>query len=176
MKKSRLSYDEWKCILLKELSGTFINSDFFDGYIGLIKIIEVNEAQIWKYNGQTITVCDKGMKWLSILPRNDHYCITAMFDTKSDILLWYIDIIMAQGINKDGVPYFEDLYLDLIIYPDGTVITDDMDELEEALSNNNITQEQFEIAIFTGNRIKNSLVSDMNNFKRFTQKCLEMIE
>lgn len=43
----------------------------------------------------------------------------------------------------DGAPYFDDLYLDLVVYPDGTVIVDDMDELEEALLEKGITQEQF---------------------------------
>ncbi len=38
-----------------------------------------------------------------------------------------------QGYDEDGVPYFYDLYLDLVVYPDGTVIEDDMDELQEAL-------------------------------------------
>ena len=39
-----------------------------------------------------------------------------------------------QGIDADGIPYFDDLYLDLVVYPGGTIIVDDMDELEEALA------------------------------------------
>ena len=86
MKISRLSYDEWKCIISKELSGTFINTDFFIGYLGLLNIKAVSEAQIWNYNGQKLTVCDKGINWLSILPQNDHYCITAMMNEKNELL------------------------------------------------------------------------------------------
>lgn len=33
--------------------------------------------------------------------------------------------------DPNGVPYFNDLCLDLIVYPDGTIVVDDMDELEE---------------------------------------------
>lgn len=104
------------------------------GYVGLLSIREVREPQIWKWNGQDIVVCDKGRKWLSILPAEEHYCITAMMDETYNILVWYIDILADQGTDQDGVPYFDDLYLDLIVYPDGTVIVDDMDELEEALA------------------------------------------
>ncbi len=60
MKRSRLSYDEWKCIVSKDISGKTINSELLNGYIGLIDIKEVDKAQIWKYNGEEIVVCDKG--------------------------------------------------------------------------------------------------------------------
>ena len=87
MKRSRLSYDEWKCIKSKDLRGINVDSETFRGYIGLIDIKEVSEKQIWKFNGENITVCDKGIKWLSILPKDDFYCITAMMNEEDDILL-----------------------------------------------------------------------------------------
>lgn len=80
MKRCRLSYDEWKCIVSKNITGKRIQEDFFQGYIGLIEINEVSGAQIWKFNGEDMVVCDKGIKWMSILPRNDFYCITAMMN------------------------------------------------------------------------------------------------
>lgn len=39
-----------------------------------------------------------------------------------------------------GTSYFDDLYLDFVVYPDGSVIIDDMDELEAALYQHNITE------------------------------------
>ena len=50
------------------------------------------------------------------MPQNDWYCITAMMDENGVIILWYIDMIASQGIDVDGVPYFDDLYLDLVVY------------------------------------------------------------
>lgn len=173
MKRSRLSYDEWKCIKSKKLAGKNINTVFFKGYIGLIEIEEVSEKQIWKFNGEDITVCDKGLKWLSILPQNDFYCITAMMNEKSDILLWYIDMIAEQGIDADGIPYFDDLYLDLVVYPDGTIIVDDRDELEEALSIRDITQEQFNLAVCTSNKLKMGLLNNVNSLTEYTLRCYE---
>ena len=49
-------------------------------------------------------------------------------------------MIASQGIYVDVVPYFDDLYLDLVVYPDGTIIVDDMDELGEVLSKKDIVQ------------------------------------
>ena len=176
MKRSRLSYDEWKCIKSKKLKGKQVNSDFFKGYIGLIEIEEVSEKQIWNFNGEDIIVCDNGLKWLSILPRNDFYCITAMMNADNEILLWYIDMIVAQGIDADGVPYFDDLYLDLVVYPDGTIIVDDMDELETALETKDITQAQFNLAISTSNDLKTGLLNNIDTFIKYTLRCKEMVD
>ena len=66
MKRSRLSYDEWKCIKEKKIIGRNVKTDFFTGYIGIVDIGEVTEPQIWKFNGEDIVVCAKGLKWLSV--------------------------------------------------------------------------------------------------------------
>ncbi len=174
MKRSRLSYDTWKCITSKDMYGKRVNKEFLTGYIGLIQIHEVSEAQIWKFNGQDIMVCDKGIQWLSILPEDEWYCITAMMNEEGEILLWYIDMIANQGIDTDGVPFFDDLYLDLVVYPDGTIMVDDMDELEEALMKHDITQEQFELAIETSKQLKEGILHDITSFTKYTNRCFEM--
>ena len=176
MKRSRLSYDEWKCIISKDMLGKMVNSELLNGYIGLIEIKEVSETQIWKFNGEDIVVCDKGRKWLSILPQDDWYCITAMMDKEGNILLWYIDMIANQGIDADGVPYFDDLYLDLVVYPDGKIIVDDMDELEDALSKKDITQEQYNLAIETSNRLQQGMLSNISSFTEYTKKCYKIVK
>lgn len=174
MKRSRLSYDEWKCIKSKKSKGKHISTDFFKGYIGILEIEEVSEKQVWKFNGENIVVCDAGRKWLSILPENNFYCITAMMNEENEILLWYIDMIAEQGIDADGVPYFDDLYLDLVVYPNGTIIVDDMDELENALAMKDITQEQYNLAIATSNKLKSGLLSNIGSFISYTLKCKEI--
>ena len=99
----------------------------------------------------------------------------AIMDENGDIILWYIDMIASQGIDVDGVPYFDDLYLVLAVYPDGTIIVDDMDELEEALSKKDITQEQFNLAIETSHRLKRGMLSNISSFIEYTKRCYEMI-
>ena len=175
MKRSKLSYDEWKCIETKKLKGKQVNTDFFKGYVGILEIEKVTEKQIWRFNGEDIIVCDNGLKWISILPQNDFYCITVMMNANDDILLWYIDMVAEQGIDVDSIPYFDDLYLDLVIYPNGMIKVDDMDELEEALLRKDITEEQFNLAISTSNKLKNGLLSDIDSFIDFTLKCKEIV-
>lgn len=175
MKRCRLSYDEWKCILSKKMTGKRVTGDFFEGYLGLIDIRQVSEVQKWKFNGEEIVVCDGGIKWLSILPQNDFYCITAMMNEKSDIIVWYIDMIAGQGTDADGMPWFDDLYLDLVVYPNGEIKVDDMDELEEALRQKDITQEQFDLALHTVDQLKKGLLKDIHSFKDYTYACYELL-
>ncbi len=175
MKRSKLSYDEWKCIETKKLKGKRVNTDFFKGYIGILEIEKVTKKQIWRFNDEDIIVCDIGIKWLSILPQNEFYCITAMLNENDDILLWYIDMIAEQGIDADSIPYFDDLYLDLVVYPNGMNKVDDMDELEEALVRKDITEKQFNLAIDTSNKLKNGLLSNIVTLVDFTMKCKEIL-
>lgn len=175
MKRSNFTYSEWNSILEKDLQVVEANAEEFKGHIGCLEILEVSEPQVWKFRGEDITVCNKGLKWLSIMPGEDYYCITAMLDEKEQVLLWYIDMIAGQGV-KDGVPWFDDLYLDLVVYPDGTTVVDDLDELEEALEQKEITDGQFHLAVETAKRLQEGLLSNMDRFREFTRMCLELVQ
>lgn len=80
-------------------------------------------------------------------------------------------MIASQGV-EDGIPYFYDLYLDLVVYPDGMVITDDMDELEGALKKGDISEQLFRRAINTKEELENTLLSDINSFERYTKEFI----
>ena len=97
-----------------------------------------------------------------------------MMNPENEVLVWYIDMIAGQGKDTDGVAYIDDLYLDLVVYPDGTVIEDDMDELEEALRCGDISKALFDLAIDTCNKLKTGLLRDIEEFKEFTRRCYEL--
>lgn len=176
MKRRRLSYDEWgKVIEEKSLEVKFVKESLLTGHIGKFDIIKVIEPQTWHFNGEDIVVCQDGYRWLSILPNNEYFCITAMLNKESEIVLWYIDMIAEQGIDSDGIPYFYDLYLDLVVYPDGVIVEDDMDELEDALKQGDIAPEQFQLALDTSKRLKQGLLVDVDKFAEFTLACMKLI-
>ena len=134
--------------------GKTLNTEEIVGYVGILSINEVPEPQIWKYNGEDLFVCDNNYQWLTIMPKNDYYCLTVMMNENREMQVCYIDMIDEQGYDEEGVPYFYDLYLDFVVYPNGIVIEDDMDELQEALQKSNITQQQYEQALLTSEKLK----------------------
>lgn len=176
MYKCRLTYDEWKCIIAKKRVGKAVSMGEFTGYVGILNIEKVSEPQIWKYNGAEVAVCDNNYQWLTIMPENDYYCITVMMNDNAEMQVCYVDMIDTQGYDEDGVPYFYDLYLDLVAYPDGTIIEDDIDELQSALEKGDITQPLFDRAIATSNKLKKGLLSDMEAFKAYIKKLYDVVK
>ena len=70
----------------------------------------------------------------------------------------------------------DDLYLDLVVYPKGTIIEDDMDELEEALLIKDISEEQYDLAINTSILLKGGILKNIETFISYIYKCLEMFD
>lgn len=175
VKRSRLTCDEWKCITSKRFKQISVNKEFFTGIVAGLFIDEVTTPQVWKYRGKDVVVCDKDMKWVLIMPEKEHYLITAMLDKNDEVVVWYIDIIASSALDKDGVISYEDLYLDLIVYPDGNIIVDDMDELELALKKNDISKELFDLAIETSNSLKSNFLSDVKKIEELTKKCFKEV-
>jgi uncharacterized protein len=66
---------------------------------------------------------------------------------------WYIDIVLEHGLSELGVPYFDDLYLDVVVSLDGRFEIKDADELEEALKVGTVSQAQFDLAWLEANRL-----------------------
>ena len=173
MYRCRLIYDEWKAMIGKHREGVIEDSPDFKGYVGLLTIDEVSQKQVWDYKEDKITVCDNGYKWLTIMPKDDHYCITVMMDEEYNVKVSYIDMIDSQGIDEDGVPFFYDCYLDLVVYPDGYVKVDDRDELDEALEKEDISKEQYDRALQTADKLVKELLDDYDRFMDFVGRRLE---
>ncbi len=176
MYKCRLTYDEWKCIISKDRIGKQVNTPTIKGYLGLLTINSVSDKQIWKYNNKDVIVCDKGYHWLTIMPENEFYCITVMMDDNFIIKVCYIDIIDTQGYDDDNVPYFYDLYLDLVVYPKGEIMVDDMDELQEALKTGEITTPQYNRALAVSQKLQDGLLSDIGKFRDYVSEMLNILE
>lgn len=176
MYKCRLTYDEWKCILSKNRIGKQVDIPAFKGYLGLLTINAVSDKQIWQYNNQDVVVCDNGYHWLTIMPQDAFYCITVMMDEQYQMKVCYIDLIDTQGYDDDNVPYFYDLYLDLVVYPDGKIIVDDMDELQEALKSGDITKQQYNQALTTAQQLQDGLLSDIGRFENFVGEMLHVLK
>lgn len=175
MKRSYLDYREWACIREKTRIGRRIQTADFCGYVGLMHILAVDAPQSWHFNGEDLVVCDAGRQWLSMLPEDGAYCVTAMLDEAVRPLVWYIDMIDAQGIDENGIPWFDDLYLDLVVYPDGTVLTDDRDELDAALQGGGITPTQHRRALDTERMLREGLLASAEGLKEMTERCRKAV-
>lgn len=58
----------------------------------------------------------------------------------------YLDICLRNGVDADGMPWFEDLFLDVVVMPSGQTMVMDEDELDEALQHGVISQAHHDLA------------------------------
>ncbi|WP_082631874.1 DUF402 domain-containing protein [Cytobacillus praedii] len=174
LKRRFLHREDWSRIIKRTYKEKEINNNNFVGYISLIQMHEVSKPLITKHLEQEICIVDNNYSWLQQLPLNEHYAITTMFNGAEEIIQWYIDITNENGV-ENNMPYMDDLFLDLIVFPTGEVIQKDIDELEEALNNKWITQQQYDLAYKAVNKVLEEIQE--GRFKYFSmssihRKCL----
>ena len=106
-----------------------------------------------------------------MLPERGGLCITAQLQADDTVSLWYIDMIAERGVDERGIPWFDDLYLDLIVHPDGTMIVDDREELDEALRQGDITRAQHQQALSTCAMLQKGLEGGVEALQVLTKQC-----
>ena len=145
-----------------------ISDDYFSGDIYFYKFIDVKD-KILIPNGKCIM--DNNYKWLEFYDYSSKVKLTAIYDENSEIIEWYFDI--ARKIGKDnGIPYEDDLYLDVVVTPSGDVILLDEDELKEAFNKREMTREEFENAYKEAEQLMNKLKNNKDKLKEYTDKYL----
>lgn len=108
---------------------------------------------------------------VEILPMNEKFCVRTFLNEKNEILQKYIDISLENGIDEEtNIPYYDDIFLDIII-TDDEVYIDDKDELEKAYKNNEITEEIYNEA----NTICNQLLTELNTNKYIVKDVREYL-
>lgn len=178
MKKRYSNAHGNKNILEKDFKYMYAEEKDFKGYISFLKLNKIEQDWYVPREGRDPDCIQaKNYVWLSIYPMDKNYGITAMFDDKEQIVEWYFDVTNSVGI-ENNVPFIEDLYLDVVITNKGEIIILDEDELEEAYKNNDISKEQYILAINQKDEIVNKYndKDEIRNLYEFTISCLNIIK
>lgn len=176
MKRKRFDWDICPWITKKRYVQSSGNLHDFKGVAGLIYIDEVTEPHQWDCGRGSFMICQKGMKWLLFIPHGEKYMITSYIDTDGRISAWYVDMIDGYGYCNDGVAYYDDLYLDIGLMPNGGYIVQDMDELVEALGDGVITKEQYDMAIATKDKLISGILHDTEKLNHDCMKIATQME
>lgn len=163
-----------KNILKKKFKIKNVNIGNFNGKISLIEIEKINKSfEATRPDGTKETVIAKDYKIMIYFPKDYSYTMTVMYDNNWNLLQWYFDINRYITKYELDIPYSEDLYLDVIALPNGNYYILDEDELKEALKNNLISQNDYDNAYVTMNKIILMIKNTWNNLVDFTNKSLD---
>lgn len=164
-----------KVITKKQFIWESVNDEHFTGNVSLMNIFETDTRwEIKREDGKEVCILGNGYKWLGVYPDNETYAITALYDDKNELVEFYFDMTKENGVFN-GKPYIVDIYLDLVITPENEKIVLDEDELQDALDQNILGKEEFDLAYKTLDRVqkKYSTQADVNNLKSIMQNYLD---
>ena len=160
-------------ILKKEIIIKEVKEDYFEGYISYLHIIKARNK--WYFDEEQRCVLDDGYVWFNIYPIGKNYCINAMMDSNLNVKEWYFDVSKNIGIDE-GVPYEDDLYLDVVIIPDGRIHVLDEDEIQLAFKNEKITKEEYDLAYQVKDYILEEYGNNIDKLMDLTNNLLNKIE
>lgn len=142
--------------------------------IGLINIEEVKEPLILDNNIGKYKIVDNGYKWIQIAIEKENYWITAMFNQKNELIQIYIDITNGNILDEIN-PYFDDLYIDIVIYNNNIYVLDE-EELENAYKKGNILEKEYTLSKETSSRLYKYLKINKNKIIKECYKILDILQ
>ena len=169
MKRKTGNRAGWPRIIKQQYTQKIVENDEFQGYVTLLKFDEVLQPLWSKFTAEPICLVENGSYMLQHYPFNGGYALTTFISPNKEIMQWYIDIVDHVGISE-GIPYFDDLYLDLIVVPTGEVIEKDIDEIEDALEKGDISKEQYDKAWETFEGLKKDIHEGNFELLRITKQ------
>lgn len=171
--------DKWVDVRKKQtrevtdMTVTIVKDESLNSYITLKEVNDLTKPHKIPVNGRWITKLDKNYTILEYTPLDKLYNIRVHINDKEQILEYYFDIILQNEIRKiegKDIPFYNDLYLDVIYYQkvatqtDNFILLDDRDELKDALNDGKIDQEEYDLAYEVANSLMEELLTNNNIF------------
>ena len=179
MKRKIADRPNTKRILEKKYAHTHIHDNIFEGDISILCMDKVREPLIIQYEQRDICIIGDGHTWIQHFPKNTYHSMTTMIDENDHIVQFYFDIAKDIGRTETGIPYMDDLYLDVVYMPNEKPFLLDEDELDDALDSKIITQHEHDIAHKEAEQIMQDLlrgtqvlVNNFDNHYQHVKKCL----
>lgn len=172
MKMKYLDKRGWRRLLdstYDEVLTRFNGEEFL---AGLLYMKKIRSPLVVPVVDKSVKVVDKDYKWLQILPKERKYSITVMYDADWNVLQYYFDVNMAHYLEP-GNARRKDIYLDVLVLPDGQYELVDEKDIQRALKNNKITEKDKDEAYAVAQHIMDEIERDFGQFVKLAAHCLE---
>lgn len=175
MKRKFANRPNWRRVLKRRMVIRNVEYMDFQGYAALIIIDKITEPLWANVCGENICVADKGYSWLTVFPPGESHVVTAMLNQEQKVVQWYIDICKRHGLTEDNIPWYDDLYLDIIVSSQNEVTLIDQEDLEQALQKGIIDQNTYDYAYVEANKLLNLLTNGQFKLLEYTKSIFEML-
>ena len=147
-----------------------------EAYAALITFLPGTKEMRVVCDGRELNLISAGYKWLVYFPMDKSWALTAFYDDKGVLFEWYFDISRGNFVDERGMPCIDDIFLDLVVFPDERVLTLDADELQDALDNGEIAIDDFNHAYKIHDQLMDSEWVDVGFLTRLCDKLLLEID
>ncbi len=176
MKRKELGRYDWRNILERRDFHCCWKQNSQQGEAALIHIIKAAKTGIGQFCGEPVVIYQDDYHWLQIAMADCHWWLTVMVDAQGEITQYYFDITLENHLLGNRDSWFTDLYLDVVMMPDGRVDLLDEDELDEALRVGDISAEQHALAHQWAQELMTELPKNLTKLKTFCQERYEKLK
>ena len=141
-------------------------SGYFKGYVCYTQIYNVEKPLIVNNGIYDVCLMDNGYEWFQLYPIDNNYVLTIMLNDDK-VIQWYFDVSKNIGI-ENGIPYEDDLYLDMVITKEGKKLILDENELLDAYNSSDITKDDVDNAYKILEYLEKKYYGDIDSLKNFT--------
>ncbi|PYI55479.1 DUF402 domain-containing protein [Paenibacillus flagellatus] len=159
MKRKFADRPFWPRIESRRYAQKRVDDESFRGYTSLLALDRVREPLVVEAGGRPLRVADDGYVWLQLFPDGGKHTLTAMFDDRRTVRQWYFDIVKRVGVSAEGIPYWDDLYLDVVAANEREPYLIDADELDDALARGLVTGADYRAAHMEAERVMSDLAA-----------------
>ena len=142
---------------------------------GMIHMHKVREPLSVPVVGEDTLVVANNFKWMQLLPEKRNYSITVMYDERWQEIQYYFDINYSHTLEL-GKARRQDLYLDVLVLPDGRYELVDEEDIKRAFKKRIINSEEKDFAYQTANELMDEIDRDFNQFKTLAAACLKELK
>lgn len=176
MKRKELGRYGWRNVLERKDFHCCWEKNGQQGEAALIHIIKAAKTGVGQFRGEPVVIYQDDYHWLQIAMADCHWWLTVMVDGSGEITQYYFDITLENQLLGSRDSWFTDIYLDVVMMPDGRLDLLDADELDEALHCGEITAEQHQMAHLWAKELMEELPQQLPKLKVFCEELFEQLK
>lgn len=149
-----------------------VDEPAFKGVVRYVRLQNVSKPKYVNMGNEILCIINNGYSLIEAYPDNGKYALTIMFDDCGKLIEWSFDIAKTVG-TENGIPFEDDLYLDMAIMPDGEKIILDEDELLAARNEGIISQDDLDGAYNTLRELEKKYAYRLGDLIQLTEYLKE---
>ena len=166
---------EFHKLICSELFGSYIEIPGFKGYAGILNLYKTEGEWKVRSKGKDLIIAAPGYQWLQLAPVHEKWWLTVMYDTKGRLVQYYFDITKRHYTSETGERRFEDLFLDVVMMPDGSYEILDREELVSAFRSGVISEFDYRRALSALYELIGSITGKANVWQALCDEIIDIL-